>query len=93
VYTAVFDEDTSKYTVTFVDEDGETILKATTRYDYQTSVADIIKPTNPTKADTAEYTYTFGGWDPALAPVTQNVTYMATYTQTPNIYTITFNTD
>ena len=90
VYTAVFDEDTSKYTVTFVDEDGETILKATTRYDYQTSVADIIKPTNPTKAATAEYTYTFGGWTPDLAPVTQNVTYVATYIETPVLYTITF---
>ena len=65
-------------------------MKASTRYDYQTAVADIIKPTTPSKAATAEYTYTFGGWSPALAPVTQNVTYVATYIETPVLYTITF---
>nr|MCR5783750.1 InlB B-repeat-containing protein [Clostridia bacterium] len=89
-YTATYSSTVNKYTVTFVDEDGTTVLKAATEYDYGTAAADIVKPADPTKAATAEWTYTFAGWTPAIANVTTNATYRATYTATKNKYTVTF---
>lgn len=56
--------------MTFVDEDGTTVLKEATEYDYGTASGDIVKPADPTKAATAQYTYTFAGWTPELAEVT-----------------------
>jgi hypothetical protein len=46
--------------------------------------------TNPTREKTIDYTYDFTGWTPALGPVTNDVTYTATYTEKPRMYTITF---
>jgi hypothetical protein len=83
----------NKYTVTFVDEDGETVIKAATAYDYGTPADEIDKPTTPTKAATAQYTYTFAGWTPTIAKVTKDVTYKATYSETVNTYMIKFMND
>ena len=80
----------NKYTVTFVDEDGQTVLKAATEYDYGTAAADIEKPADPTKAATQQYTYTFAGWTPSVAEVTDDATYTATYTSTVNQYEVIF---
>jgi hypothetical protein len=79
----------NKYTYTFYDEDGTTVLKTDT-VDYG---AVIVAPTDPTKAATAQYTYTFGGWDPAFTAGTTiggNIGFKATYTSTVNKYTITW---
>ena len=83
-YTATYTPTVKKYNVTFVDEDGTTVLKAATEYDYGTLAANIEKPDDPTKTATAQYTYTFAGWSPAIADVTENATYTATYTQSQN---------
>ena len=91
-YTAQFDSTVNKYKVTFVDED-DTVLQAEAQYDYGTAVADITVPADPTKTDTAEFDYEFTGWTPALAVVTQDVTYKATYSETKRSYTITWNDD
>lgn len=56
--------------MTFVDDDGETVLQEPTEYEYGTAVDKIEKPAEPTKAATAQYTYTFAGWSPTLAEVT-----------------------
>ena len=42
---------------------------------------------DPKKADTFEYRYTFSGFSPAAAAVTEDVTYTAQYTETPKALT------
>ncbi len=95
--TASFVEDSqggneTTYTVTFLDADGS-VLKAATSYAAGTPAANIVKPADPTKAATAQYTYAFAGWSPAIAEVTADATYTATYTETVNKYTVTFVDD
>ena len=80
----------NKYTVTFVDENGTTVLKEATEYEYGTKAADIVKPENPTKTADAQYTYTFAGWTPTIEDVKGNAVYKATYTKTVNKYTVTW---
>ena len=87
-YIAQFTETVRTYNVTFVNEDG-TVLK-TKAYDYGTPAADIELPDDPTKDATAQYTYTFKGWDKDIADVTGDVVYTATYTSTVNSYSVKF---
>ena len=85
----------NKYKITFVDEDG-TVLKEATEYEYGTSAADIVKPADPTKPATAQYTYAFADWVNAgtgaagITAVTGDVTYKASYSSTLRRYKITF---
>jgi uncharacterized repeat protein (TIGR02543 family) len=78
----------AKYTIKFLDEDGKEL--SSTEYEYGTKAADIVKPADPTKAPTAQYTYKFSGWTPEIADVTGDETYTATYSSSVNEYTITF---
>jgi len=87
-YTATYSSTVNKYTVVFENADGTELSSA--EYDYGTDADDIVKPADPTKAATAQYTYTFNGWSPAIASVTGNATYTATYSSTVNKYTVVF---
>ena len=89
-YQATYSKKVNKYTVTFVDEDGETVLNEAVAYDYGTAAADIEKPEDPAKEADVQYTYTFAGWTPEITKVTGDATYVATYDSEVNKYKITF---
>ncbi|MBP5786361.1 MAG: hypothetical protein J6Y19_00865, partial [Kiritimatiellae bacterium] len=91
IYTASYTPSLRIYTVKFEDDDGTELSSAD--YPYGTSVADIAVPDDPEKAATAEFTYTFAGWDPEVAGVTTDAVYTATYTAVTNVYEITWIVD
>lgn len=81
-------ESGDKVSYVFKDWDG-TVLK-------EGKVKEWTKPTapaDPTRAATAQYTYTFAWWNPEVAKITKKTVYTATYTSTVNQYTITFVDD
>ena len=79
-----------KYEVVFYDEDGKTELDRQTVFAGDTPVYN---GETPTKAATAQYTYTFNGWSPAISAVSANAEYVAQYAATVNNYTVKFDTD
>jgi len=85
-YTATFTQgDAVKYTVTWKNHDGSVLKSEDVAYG-----SNPTPPATPSKAADAQYTYTFAGWDPAVAAVTGDVIYTATYTSTVNQYTVRF---
>jgi hypothetical protein len=88
--TTIYSIETLK-TVTFYDEDGETVLQ--TVGNLRIGDTPAYTEATPTKATTAQYTYTFTGWDPEITTVSGNDTYRATYSSTVNEYTITWKND
>ena len=94
VCQAHFDETLRAYTVTFLMDDGETPVEngVVENVPYETHISEV-KPANPTKEADAQFTYTFGGWDPAITDetiVTGDAEYTATFTTVTNKYDITF---
>lgn len=76
----------NQYDITWKNEDGTTLT--TTKVNY--NVLPTYTGATPTKAATAQYSYTFNGWDPAIVVATEDATYTATFASTTNKYTITF---
>ena len=87
IYTATYTATKNSYTITWLQDDGTTIDETTIEY------GEVPTHEDPTKDATAEYTYTFAGWSPAVSAVSGNATYTATYTATKNSYTITWLQD
>lgn len=77
------------YTIIFQNEDG-TVLQSG---EVNVGEMPVYSGETPTKAATAQYTYTFAGWTPAITAVTGEQTYTATYDATLNEYTITFENE
>ena len=78
------------FIIKFVNWNGEELLV----------LPDVVKGTTPSytgetpvRPNTAEYTYTFVGWTPAIVAATSDTTYTATYTATKNSYTITWQNE
>ena len=81
-YTATFAVNT--YTITF--KNGSTTLQTSTVNHGSTPS---YTGSTPTKAQTAQYTYTFSGWSPAVAAATANATYTAQFSSTVRSYKVT----
>ena len=73
------------YTVTW--KNGDSVIET------DTGVAAGTTPTydgtTPTKAADGDHMYVFSGWTPELAPVTEDVTYTATFTSSADLVEIT----
>ena len=85
-YTATFTQSVNSYTVRFVNDDGTELQSETLEY----GATPVYNGAAPTKETTAQYTYTFNGWDAEITQVTGNVTYTATYTSNVRSYCIRF---
>ena len=84
-YTAKYEATVNEYEVIFLDEDGTELSKATYAYG-----ATPVEPEAPVKEATAQYTYTFAGWDKDVVAVEGEATYTAKYDAVVNEYEITF---
>ena len=85
--TAHFAATLRKYTVIFYDDDRTTVLSEQ-QVDYGTSAAE---PEAPTKEQTVQWVYTFGGWSSeAWKNITGDTVVYATYLQSLRKYDVTF---
>ncbi len=78
---------TLSYTIKFYDDDQKTLL-STQSVGY--GKTPVYSGATPTKAATAQYSYTFSKWDRTLAAAYQDTSYYAVYTSTVNSYSIVF---
>ena len=84
-YTATFNAVKKQYEIIFQNEDGTVLQRSNFAY----GVTPVYSGPTPTKAATAENSYTFAGWTPAISPVTGSQTYTATYSSVKKKYTLT----
>ena len=75
-----------QYTITFKNYDDSVLSTQTVN---QGSTVVYTGPT-PKRPSTAQYSYTFTGWDQSITNVSSSFSTLAQYTQTTNTYTVTW---
>ncbi|MDY6276429.1 MAG: Ig-like domain-containing protein [Bacilli bacterium] len=89
-YQATFSESTRKYTIRFLDGDGNELQNE--QFDF--GATPVYSGPTPTKTAGAHSTYSWdGGWDPAIAEISGEATYTATFTEVPEQLTVRFLVD
>ena len=88
-YTATYSSVKKQYEVIFKNEDGTVLQRSNVTY----GETPVYAGATPTKAATAEYTYTFAGWSPSITAVTGTQTYTATYSSVKKQYEIIFQNE
>lgn len=86
VYTAYYDQKVRSYIIAFTNYDGQVLQSQELEYGTMPSYTE-----TPIRPATAQYTYTFKGWDHTIETVSGADTYVAQYDSTVNIYHIVFN--
>lgn len=86
-YTATFDIEVNKYTVTWANWDG-TVLETDADVPYGATPA--YNSGTPHRDSTAQYSYTFIGWSPEIVAVTGTTTYTAQFESIENKYSVTW---
>lgn len=81
-FQAIFEKE--KFTITFLNEDSTFLDMKLWGYG-ETPTCEA-----PTKSSTAQYTYSFKGWNPEIEPVTKDQTYVATFNKSVRKYKVTF---
>lgn len=86
-YTAAYDSIVNNYRIVFYSADGNTVLQVDSlEYGSMPQYRGAV----PQKTATAEYTYTFVGWTPALAFVISDAEYKAVFDSVRNRYQVVF---
>ncbi|MEE1174393.1 MAG: hypothetical protein U0K53_02840 [Paludibacteraceae bacterium] len=88
-YTATYSSVKNQYEVIFQNEDGTVLQRSNVTY----GETPKYNGATPTKAATAEFTYTFAGWSPAITMVEGAQTYTATYSSVKNQYEVIFQNE
>ncbi|MBE6526879.1 MAG: hypothetical protein E7Z63_03795 [Thermoplasmata archaeon] len=84
-------KDVNIVTVSFVNYDGTEL--DTIHFVPGTTAADITAQAPAAAREaTAQYTYVFSGWEPAIADATESITYTARFDEVLNTYTVTWMT-
>jgi len=86
IYKAEFDSTLRKFTVKFVNYNGDLIQSSSLEYG-STPTPPATTPTRPEGL----YKYTFKAWAPTIGIVTKDTTYTAQYDSTTNYYTLTLS--
>lgn len=92
-YKAQYSTKNVKYTIEFRSEDGQTLLESYELNYGDMPVAtstDVNRPEYLTKPETAQYSYTWDGWTPAIATVTDAAVYKVKFQEHVKEYSVTF---
>ncbi|MBR2210676.1 MAG: cellulase family glycosylhydrolase [Fibrobacter sp.] len=88
-YTATFDAILRKYTVSWVNENGNEISSAQVEY----GTMPAFDGEQPSKFADAQYSYTFAGWTPDVVAVGGDAIYTAKFNKTLRSYTVTWKNE
>jgi uncharacterized repeat protein (TIGR02543 family) len=83
-YKAQYTETINQFTVSFLNWDGSVLQSSQVNYGEKPEYTG----ETPKRKATAEYTYTFTGWDKELKAVTKAASYTAQYDSVVNHYTV-----